>query len=157
MRTHQPSGAEVMFRWHTPALILCLSVVPSTVWAWEIDEKAGQYYCYVEHVAGIRLTTDRPPASGAITLPESKKKFFIKVEPYLPSEIMRPICTNTFDYYKEYLEKGIAWPDSRYVGKRETYRGPRIYWLKLLYFGETYRHVSRFLRRNEIQGIWPLS
>ena len=22
-----------------------------------------------------------------------------------------------FDYYKEYLEKGIAWPDSRYVAK----------------------------------------
>ena len=56
--------------------------MPSTVWAaWEIDQKRGQYSCFVEQVAGIRITTDQLPASGKITLLESKTDAVGKAEP----------------------------------------------------------------------------
>jgi hypothetical protein len=68
----------------------------------------GQYFCVVEHVAGV-INTDkeggRTMYSGNINLAEQETKFFIKVGPVVHDDVAREVCERQF---KKILEKGTA-------------------------------------------------
>ena len=78
----------------------------------------GQYYCAVEHVAGIKQAGGQT-TSGEVNLPENDTKFFIKVGPVVRDDLRRKICMDTMDYYRVYFEKGLSF-DERLPGEKSA-------------------------------------
>jgi hypothetical protein len=98
-------------RCRTRFLITLWALVPSAALATSRD-RDGQYFCYVDQVAGIKFETGKPTLAGKIRLPDNKMKLFIMVRPVVIDEVTRTLCTNTIEYlFKEYVEKGIAFQD----------------------------------------------
>jgi hypothetical protein len=84
-----------------------LPLLPIAATADSSRDKDGQYFCVVEHVAGIKHAGDQT-TSGKGSLPENETKFFIKVGPVVQSDVRRELCMNTMDYYRVYFEKGLS-------------------------------------------------
>jgi hypothetical protein len=77
------------------------------------ENSVGQYFCVVEHVAGITFSHDganEKVLSGKVTIPESDMKFFIKVGPKEYNDTRREICAADIDWIKKVLEKGMPYP-----------------------------------------------
>jgi len=76
------------------------------------ESNYGQYFCVVEHVAGLTLSYDgenrRSVLSGKVNIPDSDTKFFIKIAPKQYSDIQREICAADVDYWPKKIEQGIA-------------------------------------------------
>ncbi len=82
-------------------------------------DRDGQYFCYVEQAAGIRVVTGQAATSGKVTLPQNQMKFFIKIGPVVQNEITRVLCSNTINYFfGEFLEKGIPYEDDPPLSKK---------------------------------------
>jgi hypothetical protein len=89
----------------------------SSTW---LEDNYGQYFCYVDQVAGIKIAPDNSATSGQMKLPEWEMKFIIKVAPAAQqTDTRREICLDTMNHYKEYFEKGISVKEWRPVGPKQ--------------------------------------
>jgi hypothetical protein len=96
-------------------LPLLITLVPMLSSARENRKEDGQYFCIVEHAAGLRWEDkekSQPMFSGKIKLPDEDMKFFIKVGSVVNSDTSREICENDISYwFNQVFEKRIAYPD----------------------------------------------
>jgi hypothetical protein len=98
------------------SLLVLTLLPPIFAAADESRDQDGQYFCLVEHVAGVVDTTSEgqgPMHSGKINLPEKEMKFFIKVGPRKYDDpIVRKVCENDINYwFMEIFEKGLPYKD----------------------------------------------
>ena len=101
------------------AFALMVPLLPIAATADSSDaQHYGQYYCVVEHVAGIKQAGGQM-TSGEVSLRESDMKFFIKVGPVVRDDLRRKICMDTMDYYRVYFEKGLSF-DERLPGEKSA-------------------------------------
>ena len=97
-------------------LTILLPLLPIAATA---DSSDGQYFCVVEHVAGITLSwegANRTVLSGKVTIPDNDMKFFINVGPKKYGDLPREICARDIDWMKKVFERGMPFPD----------RGPNV-------------------------------
>jgi hypothetical protein len=92
-----------------------MMLVPILSAAAENRDRDGQYFCVVEHVAGLKWENkekNEPMFSGKMKIPEENTKFFIKIGPVEYDDISRGVCANDINYwYREVFDKGLAYPD----------------------------------------------
>lgn len=97
------------------SLLVLTLLPPIFAVADESRDKDGQYFCLVEHVAGIINTTNEagsPKYSGKINLPEQELKFFITVGPKIYDASDMKACENEINYWlMEFLKKGLPYED----------------------------------------------
>lgn len=94
-------------------LTMLMPLLPIAALADWDENSVGQYFCVVEHVAGITFSHDGANAkalSGKVNIPESDMKFFIKVGPKEYNDTRREICAADIDWIKKVLEKGMPYP-----------------------------------------------
>jgi hypothetical protein len=91
----------------------------------ESRDKDGQYFCLVEHVAGVVSDGKGGPMhSGQINLQENDMKFFIKVGPRIRKDIDRQVRENDINYwFTESFEKGLPYKDQAPSSKAAEHRG----------------------------------
>jgi hypothetical protein len=103
-----------------------MTVVPMLSAADESKSWDGQYFCIVEHVAGLKWEDkekNQPMFSGKMKIPDEDMKFFIKIGPFVYDDIRREVCANDINYwFKEVFEKGIPYPDHAPGGKNADLR-----------------------------------
>ena len=93
------------------AFLVLLPIAAAADWD---ENSVGQYFCVVEHVAGINFSHDgayRTVSSGKATIPDSDMKFFIKVGPKKYDDTRREICARDIDWIKKVFEKGMPFPN----------------------------------------------
>ena len=91
-----------------PTLIL-VGLIPTTaigfVSGWEDrQDMYGQYFCYVDQAAGIKIPViHSPTASNNLKPPESQMKFFIKLAPIVRTKEVQDFCLHSLRVYKEFF------------------------------------------------------
>jgi hypothetical protein len=104
----------IAVRVSVPWLAFIAPLLPIAATAASGGDKDGQYFCVVEHLAGITFSHDganRTVLSGKVTIPESDMKFFIKVGPKKYDDTRREICAADIDWIKKVFERGMPYPD----------------------------------------------
>jgi hypothetical protein len=89
-------------------------LLPIAATADSTKDKYGQYFCLVEHVAGVLFDQDGRVSSGigGISIPDEDMKFFITVGPKTYNDIERQVCANDIHYwFEQVFQKGLPYPD----------------------------------------------
>jgi hypothetical protein len=107
------------------SLLVTVTLLPIFAAADESRDNDGQYFCLVEHVAGVVSDgKGGPKHSGQINLPENEMKFFITVAPRIPKDIDRQVCENDINYwFMEIFKKGLPYKDQAPGSKAADHRG----------------------------------
>ena len=97
-------------------LLLSIITAYAPILAADTTTQDGQYFCFVEHVAGIKYgdtEKNEPMFSGKMNIPEGNKKFFIKVGPIARYDTQRMGCKESVDHYvNEFLQKGVPYDET---------------------------------------------
>ncbi len=114
-----PTGAVMIIR--GLFLPIFITLVPILSVGADTTNLNGQYFCTVDHAAGIKVEEDKEMNermySGAVPIPEKDAKFFIKIGPYVHDSYDQQVCKEAMNYYlKEFSQKGIPYTGTSQLG-----------------------------------------
>lgn len=91
-----------------------------------LKERQGQYFCYVEYAAGLVSEEEQQTYAGQVTVPDNKKKFFVKVEKNTrDAPGAKAVCANSLAYFgPKMLTDDLLEPATPHGQIREGIAGP---------------------------------
>jgi len=102
-------------RTYQSGLFVLAILAPLTANAQESRVRDGQYFCVVQHAAGLQYKDEaknRPMFSGKIVFPDDDMKFFIKHAPMIYTDTAKEICKHDIDYwFGQVFQKNLPYKD----------------------------------------------